>query len=267
MKFIQFFPVAVAFLVAMPASRSATLASDQFIYSDGDLNGQNGGSGWNGAWFGAGDFVFHPGLSYSDGTRVLDAAGGGVQLTGAASGELRDVSLNLQLASTLYISFICQVTKGGEVGLALNSGPNGHPPVFVIGRLPESPNWGMREVGGPSSVSSVSTTVQSLLVLRIDIAAKGVDTFRLYINPSLSAEPIAADASFTTNDGAFNISQVQIEDLASAGPVSAVFDELRFGTTYADVTPGNVPEPSILLLSIIGLTTVLCASRTKVRRS
>jgi hypothetical protein len=255
MKFPTFIAVFISTLAPAEMLCASPLVVEQFIYPDGELNGQNGGSGWSGGWFGAGDTVFHPGLSYSDGTSSLDVAGGAIQLSGSASGEFRNLFINLPLGTTLYVGFICQVTAGDLVGLNLNSAPNGQPPELLIGKLRDSPNWGIQDFVGDSSISTVPATEQSFLVLRIEVAPNGLDTFRLYVNPSLSAEPAAADASFITNNGAFSITQARVQETAFGigGSVSSVFDELRFGATYGDVTPRVVPEPSQIALIILGI--------------
>jgi hypothetical protein len=78
-------------------------------------------------------------------------------------------------------------------------------------------------------------------VLKADFTA-GLDTFSLVANPTLPGpEPAFYDA--VKND--FNIGQVNGITIYSTGHFSV--DEIRWGETYADVTP--VPEPATVLLA------------------
>ena len=82
------------------------------------------------------------------------------------------------------------------------------------------------------------------------------DTFTLYTNPVIgNAEPVAGVTKTDLDLG--NVSAISV---LSTG--SFAIDEIRMGTTYAEVTPAAaVPEPnaSILLMSAVSalLTTQL----------
>ncbi len=131
-------------------------------------------------------------------------------------------------------------------------------------------NWGMRveTEGGGTYLTNLSTvtavpnqTVFAVMKLRYSSAAND-DAVSLWVNPSdLGSE--AGSTNFVTISGfdfwhnsAMNIS------LASWSATSGSWDEMRVGTTWADVTP--VPEPSTLAL--LGLTGI-AAIGYRIRRN
>jgi hypothetical protein len=121
---------------------------------------------------------------------------------------------------------------------------------LFIGKNGSGLNWGLEHTGGDSYSGVAATSNQTvLLVLRADYTS-GNDTFKLYVNPTSSAEPGTADATLTYNIGTQNGL-----GLNAGGPTS--FDEIRIGTTFADVTPSLVPEPGTMSLVAIGLVTLL----------
>ena len=126
----------------------------------------------------------------------------------------------------------------------------------------------METEGGGTYLTNLSTvtavpnqTVFAVMKLRYSSAAND-DAVSLWVNPSdLGSE--AGSTNFVTISGfdfwhnsAMNIS------LASWSATSGSWDEMRVGTTWADVTP--VPEPSTLAL--LGLTGI-AAIGYRIRRN
>jgi hypothetical protein len=85
----------------------------------------------------------------------------------------------------------------------------------------------------------------------------GPDRIDLYVNPTSITPPAVPDATKTDVDlMLFPLSQVML--VANIGDI--LYDDIRFGTTYADVAP--VPEPSGLELGIIAFIALgLCRCR------
>jgi hypothetical protein len=103
------------------------------------------------------------------------------------------------------------------------------------------------------------------------------DDFQMWINPSSStfggADPsgalvaLAPQNDIPTNVGDGNAvvqSFLLRQDGTASGAnaaTSIIFDELRIGTTYAEVTPTTVPEPTALSLLAVGVFALLARCR------
>jgi hypothetical protein len=115
-------------------------------------------------------------------------------------------------------------------------------------------NWGATSGGGNSAVDSRGTT--GFLLSLYDMTASRQWH---WINPDISTgtAPTLA-SSWTTAAGAaltpFTFDRVRIGSFSDGGPSSS-FDELRLGTTFADVAP--IPEPTTLSLLALAGTALL----------
>lgn len=102
-------------------------------------------------------------------------------------------------------------------------------------------------IGGPVFQSDGMT---HLMVLRFDLSNSGNDRIRVYLDPIGTIEPASAAADFSV--GEFLADRVgAITDFTFGDTQKAsAFDELRVGTTFADVANLKaVPEPvSVVLL-------------------
>ena len=108
-------------------------------------------------------------------------------------------------------------------------------------------NYVLEERGGafqsPSAALPTNLNETSFIVVRADFTP-GLDSFKLYTNPTPRApEPLIPSAV----ESALDLGAVTGTVLYSTGAYS--IDEIRWGTTYADVTPTTVPEPSTLVLA------------------
>ncbi len=106
------------------------------------------------------------------------------------------------------------------------------------------------------------------VVLRYNFDSVNGDSASLFINPTPgSAEPAAqltvtAGTALTLNTGiqSFFVRNNSVE------PDTLLIDELRIGTSWADVTPVAVPEPSAAALAGCGLLVLLGGYRLRGRR-
>lgn len=85
----------------------------------------------------------------------------------------------------------------------------------------------------------------------------GDDVSQLWVNPDPStfaagAAPGGALSSTAGGDIA-RVASFVLYDRSAAEPAGGLIDDLRFGLSWADVTPTMVPEPSVISLAAIGL--------------
>jgi hypothetical protein len=249
-------------LLTAPTARATLLAYDGFDYPAGqDLAGQSGGFGWDSIWGnngGAFTVVSSPGLSYP-GLGSLGNAAATAPNQGATAGDSvttypRVASSNIYgiPGSTVYYSFLLQPDAdfGNYGGINIGGGE------LFIGRSGNQSTYGIEDATtvAPGSVP-VRQGVPALLVLRADFGLTGTDTFRLYSDPTLPGlEPALDDATLTLN----STTQSNLLYLNNIGGYTT--DELRIGTTYADVTA--VPEPVLALF----IPVLMLASRKIGRR-
>jgi hypothetical protein len=275
-SFARALSVLMLLAAVIRSAPAALLSEEHFSYSvtSGSILNQNGGTGWSGPWAPGGfnASIFNNQLVQPNSlTFNLLATLGNHTATGANSsitGVLRSFGAAGQVGSndivTRYFSFLVRpegtLNAGafnGFFGLYLD-GTNDDLFVGKPGGGALS-NYVLEERGGsfqsPSS-QLVILNQTALLVLRADFSP-GLDSFRLYVNPTPGApEPTFASAV----ENALDLGPVTGIVLYSTGAHS--IDEIRWGETYADVTP--VPEPGTLSLAAIGLAALCFAG---VRRS
>ena len=289
-------PLVSALAIAAIAGRAhaALYVYEGFDYpiaADG-LAAQNGGIGFSGAWDDVtndGEIVA-PSLSYTDGGgRILTTTGNMARMDGSAAGtavNFRSVdSAQYASATTLYLSFLGQKELTGtgtpldaravnfaffsntservSVGHGTNTPAGGFGGEYRWGFFTNG-NGGNGQVGDLTNGHYSSTGIQNAVfaVLRIDLNANGAnETLRLYINPSLDAEPAVPSAIvIDTRDIATVMSDLNRfrpfgGNTTASGSGILNLDEIRLGSTWADVTPFTViPEPAAAaLLPLAGL--------------
>ena len=93
---------------------------------------------------------------------------------------------------------------------------------------------------------------QNFYVIRIDFGPGNADTVRAYANPLLTAEPGTPDGMLTpTGDTDLSFDRIGLANFGG-GVAPFLVDEIRIGTSYADVTTfAAIPEPSAALLMIL----------------
>ena len=288
-------PLTLLAVAALAGRASAALyvyeGFDYAIGPDG-LGGQSGGTGFSGAWDDVANDgeIVAPTLSYTDsGGRMLTTSGNMARMDGSASGtsvNFRSIdSTQYASATTLYLSFLGQKELTGTgspldsraVNFAFFSNAServsvGHGTNAPAGGFGGEYRWGMftggggnnGQVGDLTNGHYSSTGIQNAVfaVLRIDLNANGVnEALRLYINPSLDAEPAVPSAIvIDTRDIATVMSDLNRfrpfgGNTTASGTGILNLDEIRLGSTWGDVTPFTViPEPaSAGLSSLAGL--------------
>ena len=242
---------ATIFTTAINA-RAGLLAYESFNYAAGSaLPGSNGGTGFSGAYDGnafTGPTVSAPGDTYTDGNGSrLAVAGNAGNYVGGNNGAFRGLSnVPTTVGTSLYVSFLMQLnTSTNYAGLSLFTGESTEN--LFLGRPGGSATFGIDTKSGTTvGAAGATPTTLSLLVYRLDFAATSAN-ISLYVNPTLGTEPLAASVT-ATKTAALTFDTIRIQ----SGVDNGTIDEIRFGNTFADVTPIAAPEPASLVLVLLG---------------
>ena len=152
---------------------------------------------------------------------------------------------------TLYVSFLADANANASF-FSLSTGGGWVPSDKQVSVSVVDDVWTLvNQVDSESAATSVSAVDDAnggddFLVLRIDFGDES-DTLSLYANPTLGAEPLTADATLDASD--LQIRRIHWKPGNDVG--DGQIDAIRFGETFADVTP-VVPEPASLGLLAAG---------------
>ena len=243
--------------LCVPAVSFGQAVSDSFAGSPGGIAGTGGGTGFGGNYTGAGNVV-SPGLTFPG----LQTSGNRFDTAGDNGGAFRTLTAPIGTdAGTIFVGFLSAATSGTApdyAGLSFFSGGQSTEELF-LGKPFQSPNFGFDVSGATggalnSAAAPVSTT-PTLLVYRLNFTPTG-DTIDLFVNPTPGgALPATPTLTFAIPEDTFADTLTAIRLQSGGGPGNASpfsFDELRGGTSFAQVAP--VPEPAALgLLGIAGL--------------
>lgn len=296
LKIGQCCAVAVAVMGLSAGFAQATLlAQEQFNYASGSLagNGPAAPSGFGrnslsdtteGKWYdtlatGTQVQVNSTGLTYGTGANVLSVAGGAAQLNIVASQPQR-TQINLSTLAvdnspfahfgyvdanenigadgkTLYLSFLLRTTdiKATFYLEAHRDGTADANRVWGIGHIDgDNVKFGVGPALGDRQTFGKSTkNLTQLFVLKFEFGEGDNDSVSGYLNPVPGeAEPVP----MWTASGLGNLSFDNLSLYASSSAWIATVDEIRIGTTFADVTsttPQTIwtPEPSAM--AVLGL--------------
>lgn len=264
-----------------PTLHAELLAYDGFNYSAGNVNGDSGGTGWNGAWNSSTSPVYAAvvtgtTLSYTGGSINIGGSGSALSITGGSDGALNRSFLGTASGSEIYFSFLFQAVAGsgdefshfylGDSPDRFNSGGIGD---FYSAagdaRFGARVNNGTADTTTASSLSYTLGTTY-LLVGRLSTdgatgAAGEIDHVQLWVNPT-SLVPGTASATVDASTGlslaAFDVFSTRTVNFAGTDQI--LIDELKIGTDFASVVTA-VPEPSVAGLAAMGGMIVLWRRR------
>jgi hypothetical protein len=247
-------------LAGLGGTASATLiAYEGFDYTDAQtVGGLSGGTGWTTVWKG------DPALStntITGGTINITTPGStttGLQVAGNAATAMPTNNLvrayrSFQAVSsgTVYFRMLATRLNSGTrfLGIQLFNGTSATGIPF-FGMNSGQTNWSIST--NITSGIPAATNVPALLVLRVDFNMLGTgstnERVRLYVNPTPGAlEPSTAAADSESNT-TYNIPQIDRIGIGAGFTSGAdsttigTLDEIRIGTTWADVVP---PTPVI----------------------
>ena len=244
--------VAVASCLLVQSANAALLFSEPFGQTPGALGGAvNAGNST--AWVGGnnGLTIVSGNLTYPG---LADQGGNELQITNGSAGSSYNTFAN-QTSGQIYYSFLFNPTvvdSGNTYFTAMNAGvatPNGGSDLidayyYSTGKIELRGN-AQAATAGTGTALTIGTTY--LIVEEIDLDAK---TANLWINPTPGAAAPTATASLS------GLTATAIDDVgfkAQSGTGAFMVDNLLIGTTWADVTPAAVPEPSSFLLAGAGI--------------
>ena len=226
---------------------SATIiVHEPFEYPVGTLANRNGGTGWTTNWISSGSStVVNPGLIYDDLVYRLDSSSNACAF--GTAGNFRDLPSMLGTNSeTVYVSFIGRIDTSAYAGLSLFDGNTER---YYIGRATDSGGalvWGCGRPNGQDAINStVASATLSLVVVRLDYSGANV-TIRLYVDPSLDAEPGSPIGQVSTSVLQFNRLRVQCGSTSG----TRLIDEIRLGSTWDDVTPHTTSPSQLFVTSV-----------------
>ncbi len=159
--------------------------------------------------------------------------------------------------TTLWASFLIQPMANGPQRFRFHNSHiawNGDGGNYVQVALDGDNKWALTH--DASAANTVCTGIDRvigetyLMVVKFEFLQEGSDRVTLYVNPTpgLGAPDVAGTGLETTEDVVFRSTYFYPNSGENAGAI----DEIRFGTSFADVTP--VPEPaSLALLGLGGL--------------
>jgi hypothetical protein len=268
MKRLSSMLIAVGACALIIQNAQATLLfSEAFNYNPGVLGGKvNPGNSI--AWSsGSANLTIVSGnLTYAG---LADQGGNELQIiNGVSAGSIYNTFVN-QTSGQIYYSFLFNPTavdSANNYFTAMNPGtgaPNGSSDAidayyYASGKI-EMRAAAQSATAGTGAALTLGTTY--LIVEEIDLTAK---TASLWINPDSSTFGGIAPAATASLSGltATAIDDVGFKAQSTAGGPYLV-DNLLIGTTWADVTPAAVPEPSTFALAGLGMIGLVFARRMR----
>ncbi len=237
--------VCVVAAIVFGSSVQAQLLVDHFDYNNGSL----GGSGVGSAIWSAGDSpsaaIIVTNTAALTNASLAGITGKGVQMSGGTF-KKRDAPFTAVSSGTIYVSFLMSVQTAGSgakafVYLHNSTSATGSPElgVFLNGN----------DIGIGKSVSSpaASTTLSAgthFIVAGYTFLA-GADRVDLWVDPTSLGGTNVPSSTLNSTSGS-DATSLSVCFLNHAVNQTVFFDELRIGTSWADVTPvnGGPPPPA-----------------------
>jgi hypothetical protein len=252
-------------LLVIQGAHATLLFQDGFVYPTGNLDG-------NGPWAGASANiqVTSTSLTYPG---LADTASPGNDVTvasGVAAGTTKANFTGTPITSgSIYYSFLAQCTAlptannyVTSLNVAGGTPSGGTDPLSVyVGQQVAGSQFkiGVRHTGigsGATYASNPSLTLGSTHLFVVEYTWGSGGTVSLFVDPTPGGSQPTADVTVTGGGtDAANLQVVGFKAQAAATAGNWIFDTVRIGDTWADVTPTLVPEPSaVVLLGVGGLS-------------
>jgi hypothetical protein len=271
-----FFAFSLVVFLASSTTRAATLASDDFSYPDGShLNSQTGGTGFLAQWLSPAFNSLYAGnapLLIENGQVAFNPAGNNDQGDRYRQNSFRQLPFSFQRGNQYWVSFDLQSLTAGLVnanfqGISFfDSGGTEHLFVGHSTYLGHDNSWRMVQQPGNIYPSTASTTVSSVDSMKAGVLELVVGNSSTTANLWVGSDTVTpVDVSRVPDATASNLSLLSVSYLAVAGDATFTLDNLKLGTTAADVGAVVVPEPASIGLLAGG--TLLLALRQRRNRN
>ena len=263
--------------LALGSTAHATLIAYDGFEGDatGALNSKTGGTGWSASWSAiTGVTVAAPSTTLVYNSGAVSLNGGNRVAQVSATGTTDNVAPRsfASQTGTLYFSFLFRLASGTSdddfIQFMLNDDTSvtNSASIGDLSNVSGANDFSSR-IGGSNGGTSVSSNVPIaqattyLLVGKVSkVSSSNYNHIDLFINPSTTTET-GALASQTVSASISSVSYftVRVSNIESTDQYQ--FDELRIGTTWADVVP--VPEPSAwpALAGALGLAAAILRRR------
>lgn len=224
----------------------AVLGLEPFDYSGTALAGQNGGTGWSGAWTGGAVTLSDDGQSLNYPAGVSQATTGGRVLDPIDSADKTTRKLTTGAAlggeGTYFVSYLLHRDATGSATVEFNNSGNSlrwRTGVTATGQL----LYGISS-DKTSDADFVPADEDILIVSKFEAHASASDVvsikmFRVNDLIPQSDADVAYDFSTTGSTG---VTDNILELTVLSGSVQ--LDEIRIGTSFEDVVAGSAPEPA-----------------------
>lgn len=233
--------VFVITLSVLHSAVAALLMHEDFDYAaDADLAGMAGGIGFDGTWDGGSWKVGEGSLFYPEGVDLSPAGNSGLENDGVADAptqRLLSTTISLNSNGVYFISVLIRKADGGTSGdvltLFLNDGANEKVRFGVSSDEKTHLGLGGGYVAG---TTAMPPDMDILVVLKLVTSETGSDSLNLVRYLSGDAVPCVEPPAWDQSTSA-SISGVLDRIRLASGKGTGQIDEIRIGTSWADVAP------------------------------
>jgi len=250
---------AVAWCAASTPLHGLSYAFDSFEdYAPGSIAGNNGGTGWGGAWSAnAGQAIIDTSankMTYQvPGGAFIDGGNRALQVT-SNNNNMTTRSLDSSYSGTLYNSFLMRIDAGSlsnnmflsvnyegqngpAMGLKVNQGGGSGPEDF----------FARPKQSGNAAAYSTNAQVGSTYFLVGKLEKTGASThynrYSLWVNPDSSDTGSTPDAVFTDTSSFSSLDEIGMRSVNFANGLAVSVDALRYTSTFSEAVSGLPSNP------------------------
>jgi hypothetical protein len=249
-SFVVSLVITFSLTIFMSAARAEIVAADSFDYSIETIRGCNGGEGWMDAWTGE-SFIIPGSFRYPG----YDVKGNRLVTPGDSVKKSDVVKCSFRTLATMHASGLVMNGKFGKPGTQLwigflanlPDGPAERRGTFAgvsllddrreqmfFGKSSQKSVWGFERSGQLQTFGNVRADTNIVfLVYRMTFRPNDARV-EMWVNPKPGTNDLSLTDVVTAEDlRPFRFNRVRI----CSAPILFGLDELRLGTTFADVAP------------------------------